>query len=92
MRSFSKPAQRVRQPGFPSPFRPMKLSILMAPHPRLRRDLSPLRGSSLPKSFSRDQEALLSHEKLLETRPESTPTRIPVTFSPHEATHHGDRA
>jgi hypothetical protein len=33
MRSFSKPAQRVRQPGWPSPFRPMKPAISMAPHP-----------------------------------------------------------
>lgn len=32
----------------------------------------PVRTSSLPGSFSRDQEGTLSHEKLLETCPEST--------------------
>ncbi len=44
MRSFSKPAQRVRQPGVPSPFRPMKPPITA-----MARSASPARQSALSR-------------------------------------------
>jgi hypothetical protein len=75
MRNFSKPAQRVRQPGFLSAFCPMKPAISMAPHP------VPLPG------WRRGEGTWL----LALSRSKRSPGLARTTPSPREAKRSGER-